>query len=91
MRKTIMAFSIRHFNCPNPTGFSIVGLLSARNCYLEVTELDILDGTPIIDIKPYVCQFDHRDDVTNGWVNRIKLDKSKKKSITPKSFREDQK
>ena len=82
-------FSIRHFNRPNPIGFSIVRLLSVHNRYLEIAEVDILDGTPILDIKPYVYQFDHRDEVTNGWVDEKQLDTSKSKSVTPKSLRED--
>jgi tRNA-Thr(GGU) m(6)t(6)A37 methyltransferase TsaA len=84
-------FSIRHFNRPNPIGFSIVRLLSVHDRYLEIAEVDILDGTPILDIKPYVHQFDHRDEVMNGWVDQAQLGENKGKSITPKSLREAQK
>ena len=81
-------FSIRHFNRPNPVGFSIVRLLSVSNRYIEIAEVDILDGTPLIDIKPYVYQFDHRDVVINGWVDKTQIGQNKGKSITPKSLRE---
>jgi tRNA-Thr(GGU) m(6)t(6)A37 methyltransferase TsaA len=52
-------FSIRHYNRPNPIGFSIVRLLSVHGRYIEIAEVDILDGTPIIDIKPYVLGVTH--------------------------------
>ena len=80
-------FSIRHFNRPNPIGFSIVRLVSVHNRYLEIAEVDILDGTPILDIKPYVYQFDHRDEVTNGWVDQAQPGEKKGESITPNSLR----
>ena len=35
---------------------------------LEVSEIDILDGTPLIDIKPYIPRFDNRENANNGWV-----------------------
>ena len=37
--------------------------------YLE--DVDILDGTPLLDIKPYVPRFDARPDASNGWVGRV--------------------
>ena len=80
-------FSIRHFNRPNPIGFSIVRLLSVSSRHIEIAEVDILDGTPIIDIKPYVYQFDHRDEVINGWVDKTQIGEDKKRSITPRSLR----
>ena len=80
-------FSIRHFNRPNPIGFSIVRLLSVFNRHIKIAEVDILDGTPIIDIKPYVYQFDHRDEVINGWVDKTQIGEDKKRSITPRSLR----
>ena len=82
-------FSIRHFNRPNPIGFSIVRLLSVDGPNLKIAEVDILDGTPIIDIKPYVYQFDHRDEVMNGWVDKTQAGESAGRSITPRSLREE--
>ncbi|MDD4255820.1 MAG: tRNA (N6-threonylcarbamoyladenosine(37)-N6)-methyltransferase TrmO [Methanofollis sp.] len=62
-------FAIRHFNRPNPIGLSIVGLTSVRGNVLEISGVDILDNTPLLDIKPYIYQFDHRENVRSGWVD----------------------
>jgi tRNA-Thr(GGU) m(6)t(6)A37 methyltransferase TsaA len=60
-------FATRHFNRPNPIGFSIVRLYRVRDNILDIGSVDILDGTPLFDIKPYVPQFDIKEDVKNGW------------------------
>lgn len=60
-------FSIRHYNRPNPIGLSVVKLEGVRDNKLEVSELDILDETLVLDIKPYVPEFDFRDNVRSGW------------------------
>ncbi len=60
-------FSIRHFNRPNPIGISIVKLNAVKERFLDVTDVDILDGTPLLDIKPYVPEFDMRSGVGTGW------------------------
>jgi len=44
---------------PNPIGMSAVRLLRIEGCTLHVADVDILDGTPLLDIKPYVPRFDH--------------------------------
>jgi tRNA-Thr(GGU) m(6)t(6)A37 methyltransferase TsaA len=62
-------FSIRYFTRPNPIGISIVRLLKINGCILEVGEVDMLDETPLLDIKPYVPQFDIKENVRNGWYN----------------------
>ena len=43
---------------PNPIGLSAVRLVERRGCTLEVADLDVLDGTPLLDVKPYVPRFD---------------------------------
>lgn len=53
---------------PNPIGLSVVRLLSRDGRRLRVAELDVLDGTPLLDIKPYVPHFDHRSSANSGWV-----------------------
>ncbi len=60
-------FATRYPARPNPLGFSIVKLLGVRGNILEVEGLDVLDGTPLLDIKPYVLEFDQRDNVRCGW------------------------
>jgi tRNA (adenine37-N6)-methyltransferase len=56
---------------PNKLGFSVVRLISIEGNVLNVEDLDILDGTPVIDIKPYVARFDARDDVRSGWQDGV--------------------
>ncbi|HCB50422.1 MAG TPA: tRNA (N6-threonylcarbamoyladenosine(37)-N6)-methyltransferase TrmO, partial [Chloroflexi bacterium] len=36
-----------------------------------VEDLDVLDGTPLLDLKPYVPEFDHRPDVRLGWLEDV--------------------
>lgn len=61
-------FAIRTPFRPNPIGLSILELLSIDNNILHVNNLDILDGTPVIDIKPFVPQFDNRFTQKIGWL-----------------------
>jgi len=65
-------FSCRCPQRPNRLAFSTVKLLSRKANTLKVKGLDIVDGTPILDIKPYTLQYDQ---VTNpkvpAWVNRL--------------------
>jgi tRNA (adenine37-N6)-methyltransferase len=60
-------FSIRYFTRPNPIGISIVKLLEVNGCRLDIGEVDMLDGTPLLDIKPYVPQFDIKESTRDGW------------------------
>lgn len=60
-------FATRYPYRPNPIGFSIVKLLSRRDNILTVEGVDVLDGTPLLDIKPYVPDFDLRTNVRVGW------------------------
>jgi len=60
-------FSTR-FPCrPNPIGISVVRLLSCQGNILEIEGVDVLDGTPLLDIKPYVPDFDLRENARTGW------------------------
>jgi len=60
-------FASRHPCRPNGIGLSIVRLLKRNKNILEVSGIDVLDNTPLIDIKPYVPKFDHFPDANNGW------------------------
>jgi tRNA-Thr(GGU) m(6)t(6)A37 methyltransferase TsaA len=60
-------FSTRAPSRPNPIGLSIVGLHGINKNCLSVTQLDILDDTPLLDIKPYVPEFDARPEAYGGW------------------------
>ncbi|MBT8508338.1 tRNA-Thr(GGU) m(6)t(6)A37 methyltransferase TsaA [Methanomicrobiaceae archaeon CYW5] len=81
-------FSIRHFNRPNPIGISIVDLKAVKGTTLEISGCDILDGTPLLDIKPYVYQFDNRQEVTSGWVDGTHVDDIREWNATPKQLRD---
>jgi tRNA (adenine37-N6)-methyltransferase len=65
---------------PNAIGISAVKLVSVEEGAIEVEEIDVLDGTPILDIKPYLPKFDSYPNEKAGWydtesVNRITADK----------------
>jgi tRNA-Thr(GGU) m(6)t(6)A37 methyltransferase TsaA len=66
-------FASRHPCRPNGIGISIVKLEKRSGSILEVSEIDILDGTPLIDIKPYIPRFDYRKNASNGWVETIEM------------------
>lgn len=63
-------FATRHPCRPNPLGFSIVHLLARQGNILQFEGADMLDGTPLLDIKPYLPEFDHRTDTRQGWYNQ---------------------
>jgi tRNA-Thr(GGU) m(6)t(6)A37 methyltransferase TsaA len=56
---------------PNPIGLSIVRLVERRGNDLLVEDLDVLDGTPLLDIKPYVEGFDLRVGTRGGWTEKV--------------------
>ena len=60
-------FATRSPARPNPIGLSTVRLVAITGSILEVEDVDMVDGTPLLDIKPYVPAFDERDDVRVGW------------------------
>jgi tRNA-Thr(GGU) m(6)t(6)A37 methyltransferase TsaA len=60
-------FATRHPCRPNGIGISVVSLLSREGNLLKVGGIDVLDGTPLIDIKPYVPRFDSWPDASEGW------------------------
>jgi tRNA-Thr(GGU) m(6)t(6)A37 methyltransferase TsaA len=61
-------FSIRSPSRPNPIGLSVVEIVSIENGMIIFRGVDILDGTPLLDIKPYVPQFDCVDASKIGWL-----------------------
>jgi len=66
---------------PNPIGLSCVKLLSVEGCELRVADVDMLDGTPLLDIKPYAPKFDHFEVVKFGW-----LEKAQQEGIADNRF-----
>jgi len=61
-------FATRAPRRPNPVGISILRLVSVEGATLHVEDVDILDGTPVLDIKPYVPAFDAYPDERAGWL-----------------------
>ncbi len=61
-------FSTRSPNRPNSIGLSIVELLKREDNILYIKDLDIIDGTPLIDIKPYIPGMDIRNGAKIGWL-----------------------
>ncbi|MFX0011722.1 MAG: tRNA (N6-threonylcarbamoyladenosine(37)-N6)-methyltransferase TrmO [Candidatus Hermodarchaeota archaeon] len=61
-------FAIRTPFRPNPIGLSVLELVEIRDNLMFVSNLDILDKTPVIDIKPYIPQFDNRETTKIGWL-----------------------
>lgn len=53
---------------PNPIGFSIVRLLNIKKNILFIQDLDVIDGTPLLDLKPYVPEFDVKVVDKQGWL-----------------------
>lgn len=56
---------------PNALGMSLVRLVRREGRVLHIEDVDILDGTPLLDIKPYVRRFDSRDGARSGWQDEI--------------------
>jgi tRNA-Thr(GGU) m(6)t(6)A37 methyltransferase TsaA len=61
-------FATRAPKRPNPIGLSVVQLNKIENSVLHIQNVDILDGTPLLDIKPYVPEFDAQVNVRIGWL-----------------------
>lgn len=73
-------FATRAPKRPNPVGLSVVRLLGREGNMLQIENVDILDGTPLIDIKPYVPAFDAAGEVRTGWLQDHGKQVSDKKS-----------
>jgi len=65
-------FATRAPRRPNGIGISVVRLLAVKRNILEIENVDILDGTPLLDIKPYVPDFDHQEEFRIGWLEKSK-------------------
>ncbi len=65
-------FATRAPSRPNPIGLSVVKLLTIDDNELHVEQLDVLDGTPVLDLKPYVPEFDYRPGARIGWFEQAR-------------------
>lgn len=73
-------FSTRAPRRPNPIGLSVVRLHGIEEGVLHIENVDVLDGTPLLDIKPYVPEFDPRGEVRTGWLEEAGKIVSSRKS-----------
>ena len=71
-------FATRAPNRPNALGISLVRLNRVDGSRLHVENLDVLDGTPLLDIKPHVPDFDCAPGARIGWLEKATADMRKK-------------
>ena len=64
-------FATRAPRRPNPIGLSIVRLVRREGSVLHLDGVDMLDGTPVLDIKPYTAKFDRIETTRNGWQDDV--------------------
>ncbi len=64
-------FATRSPKRPNPIGISVVKLLRRENNFLHVQNVDILDNTPLLDIKPYIPEIDQYPADRIGWLTNV--------------------
>jgi len=73
-------FATRAPKRPNPIGLSVVQLDNIEDGLLHIQGVDVLDGTPLLDIKPYVPEFDAHAGVRTGWLEKTGKTVSSRKS-----------
>ena len=61
-------FTTRAPSRPNPIGLSVVRLVKVKGYKLYIKDIDIVDGTPLLDIKPYIPEFGSEDIIKKGWL-----------------------
>lgn len=74
-------FATRHPLRPNPIGLSIVRLVRREGDTLRLLDVDILDGTPVLDIKPFVPKFDVIEGARGGWTEEVDEDTKHRRGL----------
>jgi tRNA-Thr(GGU) m(6)t(6)A37 methyltransferase TsaA len=74
-------FATRAPGRPNAIGLSIVELLGREGCTLHLDGLDILDNTPLLDIKPYTAKFDCITSTRNGWQDEVDEETARQRGL----------
>jgi tRNA-Thr(GGU) m(6)t(6)A37 methyltransferase TsaA len=64
-------FATRSPRRPNGLGISLVRLVGREGTVLHIEDVDVLDGTPLLDIKPYIGRYDSREDARSGWQDAV--------------------
>ncbi len=70
--KKVGVFASRSPSRPNPIGLSVVRLLKIEDNRVYISAIDALDGTPLLDIKPYVKHLDSKEDANLGWAGDVR-------------------
>ena len=65
-------FATRAPRRPNPIGLSVVRLVGVKDNVMEIEDVDMLDGTPLLDIKPYVPEFETPQEFRLGWLEKAR-------------------
>ncbi len=73
-------FATRAPKRPNPIALSVVRLVEIDRGILHIENVDMVDGTPVLDIKPYVPEFDEQASVRTGWLEQARKTVSQRKS-----------
>lgn len=73
-------FATRAPRRPNAIGISVVKLTGVDGGTLRIENVDIIDGTPLLDIKPYVPEFDCANNIKTGWLSDRHIKARSKKS-----------
>jgi tRNA-Thr(GGU) m(6)t(6)A37 methyltransferase TsaA len=72
-------FATRSPARPNPIGLSVVELVRREGNTLYLDNLDVLDGTPLLDIKPYTAKFDRIETTRNGWQDAVSEEQARER------------
>lgn len=70
--RLVGVFSSRSPVRPNPIGLSIVRIKKIMENRIYTSGLDVFDGTPLLDIKPYIKDLDDKSDANYGWIEEMK-------------------
>ena len=65
-------FSTRAPRRPNPIGISVVNLISVDENIIEIENVDVLNRTPLLDIKPFIPDFNAQGEIRVGWLERAR-------------------
>jgi len=70
-QQKIGLFASRSPNRPNPIGLSVVKIKKIEKNVIYISGIDAFNGTPLLDIKPYIKKLDAKPDANNGWIDEI--------------------
>lgn len=73
-KQKVGLFASRSPNRPNPIGLSVVKIKKIEKNVIYISGIDAFNGTPLLDIKPYIKKFDSKLDANNGWLNDLEGD-----------------